>query len=150
MIRWLVWPRQYGKTHRLREWWLEDPEGRVILTDNDKVADNSRQLLAEALRDRYPARPDYRLQVFLRSRVMSFRAWLNLLERCPGDARRELLVAVDGAEHVLRELLKAPNIGAITGAGRNEEPDSEVAAWAAAHHERWARVHPPGIDWTVS
>lgn len=38
VMKWKIWPRQYGKTYELSKWWLEDPEHRVILVESTVMA----------------------------------------------------------------------------------------------------------------
>jgi hypothetical protein len=150
MIRWLVWPRQYGKTYQVSQWWLDDPAGRVILTETASLADMRKHELLPLLRERRQDLDLIECRRLLREHVMHVRGWVagngHALLRAE---RRRLKIAVDGAENVLAALLGA-DIAVITGAGRNEEPDPGLAARAAEVHARWAHTDPPGIDSTVS
>lgn len=149
MIRWLIWPRQYGKTYRIEEWWLEDPENRVILCPDMVSARYRVGVLVRRLADE---RPDLHVtRKYVEERVMSFRRWQHLNESLkPGTDYSGCEVAVDEAEVILATLLRA-DIKVIAGAGRNEEPDPVQAAKAAAGHAQFAHLSPDdGIDYTVS
>lgn len=123
-MKWKIWPRQYGKTHQLREWWLEDPANRVILCGSENLAQNSRHYLKPLLEERYPGNTAADNRRLLKFRVMSYKTWLN------GTlATRDVLrcqVAVDDLEFILPALFKADVVYAA-GAGQNDIPDPVIA-----------------------
>lgn len=139
-MRWMIWPRQYGKTYTVQQWWLEDPGNRVILTENEELARLRRRDLADKLKSAYPGLFDTEIERLVKNRVMSYRSWPNLR----GTTLFRSQVAVDGAENILRSLLGGVcDVQVITGAGRNEEPDPDQVARVKPFHDR---ARAMGID----
>lgn len=119
MTKWMIWPRQYGKTYQIRKWWLEDPQNRAIVTLNEQSARNLRHDLKEELTRRSGGLFSAETDRVLRQRVMSWRSWDN----CRGESWRSgCEVAVDEAGHVLASILLA-DVRVVAGTGNNEEPD---------------------------
>jgi hypothetical protein len=143
-MRWMIWPRQYGKTYQTGLWWLEDPQNRVILTENEKLAQLRREELGGRLYELHPEIPAQSL--FMRQRIMSFRTWMAGVALGVAIRRGNFEVAVDGADTILAELLLGASIQVITGVGRNDEPDPGIAAQVDAFNAKWQHLMPPGID----
>lgn len=141
-MKWKIWPRQYGKTHQLREWWLEDPANRVILCGNRNLAINSHHYLEPMLAEAYPGNTHQENRRLLRTRIISYQTWLN-----GARYERELVkcqVAVDDLDYILPKLLKA-NISYGAGCGSNDIPDPQQANDVAEFHRRTQEKF--GVDW---
>jgi len=141
-MKWKIWPRQYGKTHQLREWWLEDPANRVILAGSEAIAANSRHNLEWKLGEMYPGNTVAENRRLLRTRIISYRTWLNgaYTDRYLKDCQ----VAVDDLDFILPKLLKAHVVYAA-GAGSNDIPDPVHASDVAEFHKRTREEF--GVDW---
>ena len=131
-MRWIVWPRQYGKTYQIEQWWLENPQNRAIVTFNEQAARDIRLRLEAALRTVYHGPFTTVLSRLIadlvKERVMSWRSW----ESTRGESWRiKAEVAVDEAGAVLQSVLNA-NVTVIAGSGKNDEPDHERAAQVSA------------------
>lgn len=141
-MKWKIWPRQYGKTHQLREWWLEDPANRVILCGNRNLALNSQRHLEPELERLFPGNTVRENRRLLRTRIISYQTWLN-----GARYERELmkdLIAVDDLETILPRLLKG-NIAFGAGCGSNDIPDPQQANDVAEFHRRTQEKF--GVDW---
>lgn len=150
-MRWYIWPRQYGKTYRVMQWWLEDPTNRVVLMQNEDMARHHRR----EMRAKHPelsAWPDS----MLKEHIMSYRSWQNRLKK-PGR-RESFEVALDDCvKSILREYVSPAgtdhDLKIISDAGVAEKPDSGIAAKAAEMHEemreRYGDMLPEGYDWST-
>lgn len=133
-MRWMVWPRQYGKTYQVTRWFAEDPRNRVILTENAALAAQRRRELEDSIPDGFTPQA---WRKHLRMHVLSFRSWLS-----QHDSRRKPFpgeIAVDGLEYILPYLLRG-NVTVAAGAGVNDTPDPVAAQRARAFHEEMARL----------
>jgi hypothetical protein len=127
-VRWIVWPRQYGKTYQIEQWWLENPQNRAIVTANEELARLIRTSLGRELARTGHGLFKDEIKRLLDRRVMSWRSWGNTR----GEAwRMTAEVAVDEAGAVLQAMLSA-NVTVIAGSGKNDEPDHERAAQISA------------------
>lgn len=124
-MKWKIWPRQYGKTYQLQEWWLGDPAHRVILCGNRNLAQIRRHDLELRLPEVYPGTTKAEARSLTRNRIMSYRTWLGPTLPKKGDLR-DCAVAVDDLDLVLPELLKA-KVAYAAGMGTNDSPDFEIA-----------------------
>jgi hypothetical protein len=131
----MVWPRQYGKTYQIEQWWLENPQNRAIVTSNEQDAREIRHRLTGKLMcasSTFAEMFEVELKKLLEQRVMSWRSWGNIRgERWVTTAE----VAVDETGAVLQGLLHA-NVTIVAGAGKNDEPDPERAAQVRNFHEQ--------------
>jgi hypothetical protein len=147
-IRWLIWPRQYGKSYEIESWWLEDPEHRVILCTDTVSASYRISVLTKRLQGRDHV-PGLRVtKGFMESRVMSWRTWVHKQDKPGYRSQDEWEVAIDEVGPLLAELLKT-DIRIIAGVGRVEEPDPERKAMVDDFHAKHAHMFPPGIDGSI-
>jgi hypothetical protein len=157
-MRWMIWPRQYGKTHQILKWWAEDPENRVVLCQNEEIARHHRRTALETIVGTFPNRwvPDNPLHVssafiqFTRANIMSYRSWRNA-----SRGRTSQQIALDGDTLVIRALEDTfchgtHELAIIAEAGRNEEPDPCIENQASIRHEeirqQYGHIHPGGWD----
>ena len=68
-MKFLIWPRQYGKSYRLMQWWTEDPAHRVILVENTNVAKQRQADLLPMLQEAYPENTHRENRLLLRNRI---------------------------------------------------------------------------------
>lgn len=122
-MKWMIWPRQYGKSYQLRQWWVNDPANRVILCENVNAAKFCQEECVKLLEEKYPGNTHRENRLLVRNRVYSWRTWRN--SRLTQDQLR-CEVAIDGLEAILPHLFKG-TISVATAAGSNELPDPEVA-----------------------
>lgn len=141
-MKWKIWPRQYGKTHQLREWWLEDPEHRVILCESDAVAQYHGRVLVERLYELDMATPISEHRKLVHYRIMSYKTWLNGTRVHPHKAKFQ--VAVDGLDAILPDLIKA-NVVYAAGVGTNDVPDPAHASEVEHNNQRFREMY--GVDW---
>jgi hypothetical protein len=141
-MKWKIWPRQYGKTHQLRDWWLEDPGNRIILCGSEVLAQNTRRHLIPLLEDQYPGNTDAENRRLAKWRVMSYRTWLNGF--CQDRHARNCQVAVDDLDFILPKLLKAHVVYAA-GVGTNDIPDPLQASDVDEFHRQTQEQF--GVDW---
>lgn len=134
-MRWKIWPRQYGKTHQLREWWLEDPEHRVILCGSEVIAENNRHYLRPLLEERYYENTTSHNRRLVRNNIVSYRTWLGYTDRGYSARTGAVQLAVDDLDYTLSELFHAHVVYAA-GTGSNDIPDPEHADMVARHHKR--------------
>jgi len=80
-MKWLIWPRQYGKTYEVCQWFLEDPVQRVIITSNEGLA----RLRRRALDNEAPTAFYLQWQKILKTHIVSFRAWEKMYSTFPHD-----------------------------------------------------------------
>jgi hypothetical protein len=123
-VRWLIWPRLYGKSHRVVEWWLEKPGTRVIVTANETLARHRRREITEQ-------HPELRQQAH--ARIMSWRSWSRA-----GRGMPKSQVALDDCVKMILQQFTGPvhELAVISDAGRVEEPDPVMKARAEAFHEQ--------------
>jgi hypothetical protein len=124
-MRWIIWPRQYGKTYRVKKWWLEDPANRAIVTMNEALARVRRSELADELMQAYPGYSLREVDRAVKAGVMSWRSWENRrLSRPPKQVALD-----DCAKEILRRFVgPVHELVIISDAGRNEEPDPVIQA----------------------
>lgn len=124
-MKWMIWPRQYGKTYQLSQWWVDDPVNRVLLCGNEKLAQMRRYEVLPLLKEVYPGSLNSDLRALTRNRIYSFRTWLG--PTLPRDgAVRKCEVAIDDLDVVLDTLFKGKVVYAA-GVGQNDIPDPRVA-----------------------
>lgn len=127
----MVWPRQYGKTYQIEQWWLENPRNRAIVTANEGTAREIRHRLTDKLMlgsATFTELFEVELKKLLEQRVMSWRSWNNTRGEAwtfPAE------VAVDEVGALLQSMLNA-RVAIIAGSGKNDEPDHERAAQISA------------------
>lgn len=138
-MRWMIWPRQYGKSYQVGRWFSEDPANRVILTENEALARLRRQELQDDIPQGFTAATWRR---HLKERVVSFRTWHNS-RRGADPFNGE--IAVDGLEYMLPRIFGG-NVTVATGAGVNDEPDRDRAQLADTYHEQMARKFGMSIE----
>lgn len=152
-VSWVIWGRANGKTRRLLRWWLEDPEGRVILTATALLAENARERALEMLdRGDYPGG-----QVAIRltpawkeladRNIMSAEAWRHR-QRSRQHALDYVMkaVALDDVEAVIDHLVQMPRgsrVEVITATGF-PEPRPRDLVW----HPRFSPAVTPMEAWT--
>lgn len=141
-MKWKIWPRQYGKTHQLRAWWLENPNNRVILCYNEVTAENSRHELAFLLAARWYENTPADNRDLLENRIMSYRTWLNGTRVIPSSFKGD--VAIDDLDAILPQLFHA-NIVYGAGAGRNDTPVPAHAEDVEKHNAEMRLKF--GTDW---
>jgi hypothetical protein len=141
-MKWKVWPRQYGKTHQLREWWVEDPANRIILCGTELIAQNTRHHLMDLLADKFPGNTYEESRRLTKYRVMSYRTWLNGF--CQDRDAKKCEVAVDDLDFILPKLLKAHVVYAC-GSGSNDVPDPVHASDIEEFHRQARDKY--GVDW---
>lgn len=129
-MRWMIWPRQYGKTTKIQEWWMEDPANRVIVTGNEELARiRRRDLLADftsRLGGEYFSREFDKL---LKKRVISYRSYQGMRGVFgPNDQ-----IALDDLDYILSSIFG--NVVLAAGVGELIEPDPVHAAKVAAFHQ---------------
>lgn len=154
-MRWLIWPRQYGKTHRVIEWWLEDPAKRIIVTHSESTARNHRHRAEKEAWDkpRYAQAWNYayspwgrEFQKVLKDNIMSWRSWENSRQ---GRGRPACEVAIDDCVKAVLRKFVGPihNLAIISDAGRVEEPDVRIASEAEHFNTRIAvKYYEPDFD----
>lgn len=116
-LRWLIWPRQHGKTFEVIKWWLEDPENRVIVTASESLAQYKRK----EIHDRRKAfRPPTFSWQFLKDHIVPYSTWASAP---PGRAPVEVALD-DCVKAILREFAGRQNtLAIISDAGTVESPD---------------------------
>ena len=136
-LRWLIWPRQHGKTFEVIKWWLEDPENRVIVTASEQLAQYKREeIQSEA--DKY--RPKFSQQ-FLKGHIVPYSTWASAQRgRAPAEVALD-----DCVKAILREFAGRQNtLAIISDAGTVESP-------GPAHLKRIKRnlelMDQWGYDW---
>jgi hypothetical protein len=134
-ILWYIWPRQYGKTHEVRKWWVQDPANRIIVTATDLAASVIRRDLNQQLYQAYPAVTALEVNRLLKTRVLSWRQWENGnrgagLHKCEvalDDCVKDILRGFVGPGHTL---------AVISDAGQNQEPDyAQMSRLSSAPHD---------------
>lgn len=140
-MRWLIWPRQYGKTERVIEWWLECPENRVIVTHDEETARHHRRR-AEALATDRTDIP-HTFSQDLRNNIMSHRSW--------GSAQRGRTgkqVAFDDCVKVILSSVAGTGneLAIISDSGRVEEPDSQHANQVEFRLRQDRHLYPANFD----
>lgn len=122
-MKWMIWPRQYGKTYQLTQWWVDNPANRVLLCGNEKLAQMRRDEVLPLLRETYPKSTDRDLRMLTKNRIYSFRTWRNSAPTCD---QLKCQVAIDDLEVVLDALFKGKVVYAA-GAGSNDTPEPAIA-----------------------
>lgn len=140
-MRWLIWPRQYGKTERVLEWWIECPENRVIVTHNEETARHHRRRAQALATDRLDIQHTFGQD--LRNNILSWRSWENAQR-----GRTNMQVAFDDCVKTL--LQKAAGLGnelaIISDSGRVEEPDSQHANQVEFRLRQNRYMYPANFD----
>lgn len=139
-MKYMIWPRQYGKSYQLRQWWVEDPAHRVILVENTDLAKMTRDDCRVLLQEKFPDNTDRENRLLTRNRIYSYRTWLGPTLPRTGDLR-QCDVAVDGLEYILNNLFKG-NVVWAAGVGRNEIPDPAHADRAEIFHREIREKFP--------
>lgn len=134
-MNYLIWPRQYGKTYKVCQWFLEDPGNRIIVTENEQLARIRRRDLESEQTGIFHAH----WKRILKSHIVSFRTWGNMRDVFPPTIQ----VAIDGIDTIINQLVYG-DVQIITGAGVNEKPDPAIARQAEREYE-WA-VNHLGLD----
>lgn len=143
-MRWMIWPRQYGKTYQVTKWIVEDLENRVILTSNESLARLRRRELEEEFASlNLPSLILAEYRKLLKTHIVSFRSW----QKMRGVFPPTIEIAIDGIDDIAEQLFGG-NVQIITGAGHNEKPDKEQAGKAAAFHQKWAEIDPESAQYT--
>lgn len=144
-MRWMIWPRQYGKTDRVKQWWLDNPCDRVIVTADEQLARHYRRDLMPQLAERYYE--DRWTYSFLKTRVMSWRSWQTFRDSHYGQ--QFFQVALDDCvKAILRDFVgREHELVIISDCGRSEELPAEIVSRADKFH---AEMHAKyGIDSSV-
>jgi hypothetical protein len=127
----MIWPRQYGKTYEVEQWFLEDPRNRVIITANEQLARIRRRDLETEQTEVFRAH----WKQILKSHIISFRTWQNMRGVFPPTIQ----VAIDGIDDMVSEIFHA-DVKIITGVGANETPNPAISYFADENHA-WAVNH---------
>lgn len=130
----MIWPRQYGKSYQLRQWWVQDPANRVILTENTLYAQVCRDECRKLLAEEYPGNAERINRLLVNNRIFAWRTWLGPTLPRTGDLR-QCEVAIDGLEAILSVLFKG-KVKIATGAGKNEVPDFQHANGVDEFHRQ--------------
>lgn len=122
-MRWMVWPRQYGKSYEIGKWWLEDPQNRVIVTANEEIARIRRRELEDKLLDFYSGLFAVEITKLLKRNIMSYRSWQNMR----GVNGSNIQVAIDDLDYILQSVFGTGGASVVlaAGSGINDEPDPE-------------------------
>lgn len=125
-LRWMVWPRHFGKTHRLLSWWLEGPERRVIITLDEHAAGEYRHraeallLTGEHRAGAVPVLTAARWKELEQRNIMGVTRWVN---GHPNEAHAGKAVAFDELSVIIGKLARLPRDARaawIASAGENE------------------------------
>lgn len=140
-MRWMIWPRQYGKTYKLQEWWLEDPQNRVIVTGTEELARIRRRDLADKLGSVYPGLFAQEIDKLLKKRVVSYRSFQSMR----GAFSVSDKVALDDVDYILHSIFSVggPTVVLVAGVGTHENPDPVIAAQSDKFWERTKHMIPP-------
>lgn len=132
-MRWMIWPRQYGKTYKLQEWWLEDPQNRVIVTGTEELARIRRRDLADKLGSAYPGLFAQEIDRLLKRHVVSYRSYTGMR----GVFNTDTKVALDDLDYILTSIFSVggPTVVLAAGVGELIEPDPVRAAKVAEFHK---------------
>lgn len=142
-MKYMIWPRQYGKSYRLRQWWVEDPAHRVILVENTNMAKMARDECRKLLEEAFPDNTDRENRLLVRNRIYSYRTWRNS-QRTSDEKKCD--VAIDALEYILNDLFKG-NVVLAAGTGSNEVPDPETANRADESRREMRELY--NIDWDL-
>ncbi len=159
-MKWKIWPRQYGKSHALLDWWAEDPGHRVILCENEELA----RIRRRDYESRYNqcgcpcGHPGGSWcdvcrwvharwhNLLARKRIVSYRTWINSFG---GWGSADDQIAIDGLDNMLDELFRTAgrgHVAVVAALGRNDEPNPEIKVQVEAFQAKHAHMFPPGYD----
>jgi len=126
MIRWMLWGRQYGKTHQTLEWFLGDPAHRVVLAMNEIEAERLRRdlMYRSPMFGHYPFLPLEEWKKLLQKNIVSASKWATERDHTRYTEEDGLFlprVAIDNLDLILDKLLGA-EVALVTATGVNESP----------------------------